>query len=330
MPSVRDRCISLILENKPEYAMILLLNSYDLADPHEMTLAYKMWAQIKTYFHRNPQHVHPDYTKNISALIEQATPSDKEKLQKLLECSLHDRYKVFKLSRAYLNDLELDGHLKEILPALPAIYEFEPPMNFKLKARQFAVKEDEFRLSNGHQELCTGEQVMVVFQTATKFLEDLHSITSTSSCIAVIVCLQIVTGRRFNEIAETCIFAPIPSKPYQAVVQGLLKSDSIETQLHTIPILIPFSVLVQNMRNVRAYTNSHSLPNNYVKRTSEKLFGFPFIHGHLRNVYLELAWTYRYQSQFHAQATRAYFDQKALCHTPHLTSTMSYQKLQFL
>jgi hypothetical protein len=331
MPSIKDRCIDLILQDKPEYAMILLLNSYDISDPHEMTLAYKMWANIKTEFHRREHHIHPDYNAAINDLLPRATPSDKQKLNVLLESSLHDKYKVYKLSHPYLSDYELDKSLKDIPPAIPAIYEFEPPLNFRIKARELCVKQDEHRIANGHQELCTLQEADQVLKKSIKLLTDYDKpVKSCVDCISLIVCLQIVTGRRFTEITDTCFFAPVIGNPFQATIEGVLKTTSIEPKYHQIPLLIKYDDVINNVRRVREFSNIHKLPNNYVKRVSQKMFGFPFVHGHLRNVYLELAWEYRHQSGFHSQATRAYFDSKALCHVPHLTSTMSYQKLQFL
>jgi len=167
----------------------------------------------------------------------------------------------------------------------------------------------------------------MILHKAESLLLSGDPITNSSECIDVIICLQIVTGRRFNEIAEHAIFSP--HLPYQCWVQGLLKESDIDCQVHLIPILISFDIIKSNIARVRTWTQEHIIPDNYTKKRSMALFGFPLIHGSIRNLYLELAYHFRSMSGFYPGATRSFFDMKALCHQEKLTSTMSYQKLVF-
>lgn len=332
MPSIKDRCTSLILQKKPTEAISLLMNSYDISDDKEAILCYKMWCKIRSEFHRHDRHANPLYERELHSILEDyedILPEDRQSIEKLLESSLHERYKVFKMCRPYLKDSYLDNRLKENLPALPEIYDFEFPAEFNQRAWQLSRKDDEARLRNGLVYMCSKREAHDVLQKVKLLLEDDTPITSTGQCIDRVICLQIVSGRRFNEIANTAVFTPHSMIPYQAMVQGLLKESSIDTKVHTIPLLIPAKQFCQLLRTVRNWTCDRELPDNYVKRRSLKLFGIPLVHGPIRNLYLELAYENRHQNEFFANSPRTFFDMKALCHQDRLTPTMSYQRLTF-
>lgn len=331
--SVQNTCLQYILDNQPQKATQHLLSRYDLYDDNDAVLCYKMWCKVRSEFHRNDDHLHPQYNATLTSWLADPSllPEDRQKIQNLLETSLANKYKIYKQSRPYLSNLYYDTLLKSTHPAISSIYKFELPATFKNRAWRLSKKQDEARLETGETHMCSWAETRSILDKATALLEEQVDtpITSSAECIDRIVCLQIVCGRRFHEVASCAQFLSHPQYPYQCYVQGLLKSASIEDERHVIPILVPFPLLYRNLQLVRQYSATHILPDNYVKKCSMQLFGFPLVHGPIRNIYLELAFYDRHRSRFYPSAPRTYFDMKALCHKEPITSTMSYQRLAF-
>lgn len=331
--SIKSTCIQYILANQSPKAIQYLLSQYNLYDDDDAVLCYKLWCKIRSEFHRNDDHLHPQYNDHLRSYLADPSllPDDRRKIQNLLEASLATKYKVYKMTRPYLSNVYYDTLLKSVHPAISSIYEFELPATFKNRAWRLSKQQDEDRIENGEVRLCSREEAQAIFQKTTCLLDRLQStpVNSSAECIERIVCLQIVCGRRFQEIVKSATFLSHPQYPFQCLVQGLLKSASVEPQRFEIPILVPFPLLYRHLQIIRRYSNDHVLPDNYVKKCSLALFGVPLVHGSLRNLYLELAYHDRQRSRFYPCAPRVYFDMKALCHQERVTSTMSYQRLAF-
>jgi hypothetical protein len=151
---------------------------------------------------------------------------------------------------------------------------------------------------------------------------------SLTEATKMIVLLQVVTGRRFNEIASTLSMAPVPGFPYQATVLGLLKSFALTSSLPCrIPLLMEFSIVVRVLALIRQFTEGERITNARVSKASVSLYGVPLTHTLIRNLYLHLAYQHRGVNGYYPTASRSFFDTRALGHAS--SATIPYQRQTF-
>lgn len=307
-------------------AISTLLDAYDLQDHEDLVRCYTFYCRVRHHFSSRSEYVHPEYSEKLTSLMDFVEDEDRELLELLLDAKPLQRSQIYKSHYPYLSDPHADNLLKSISPYIDVINDFRFPAELVERVRIYKNFQAESREMAPSLMAFTPRDTQRIFSIAEEKLNNLHQPpVRPKDLTTAIVLMQVVTGRRFNEIASTLTVSPVEYKPFQAMVTGLLKrSGPVEVPI-TIPILVPFETVYRVLHLIRGVTRGERVSGSHVSRTSEELFGIPISHTVLRNVYLSLAYEMRHVSGFLPNASRAFFDVKALGHVAN--STLPYQRL---
>lgn len=325
-PPLFKRIIQQVEAGNTYGAISELIDAYDIEDNDDLVRCYNFYCRVRNHLSSQAEYVHPEYYERLQALSEHVEKDDRDLIELLLRASPLQRAQVFKSGYPYLSDPDSDHLLKSILPFTNVVDEFQFPAHLVQRARMYKQLQAESREMAPSLMNFTPASTDRILSIANEKLTNLHQPpVRPKDLTTAIVLMQVVTGRRFNEIASSLTLSPVEYKPYQALVTGLLKRTGPVEVPTTIPLLVPFEVAHRVLQLIRTATRGERVIGLHVSRTSEDLFGIPMSHTVLRNVYLSLAYEKRGTSGFLPNASRAFFDVKALGHTTN--STLPYQRL---
>ncbi len=305
MTSRRQQMIidRLMIDRDPEGAMKLLLSHYD-DHLQQSSAIYVYWSSIRQAICADDSFRSRSYYTRISDLMSQASPDDYERLKKLYNAPLKSQHRISIQKRQFLENRELDRHLKEIKPVKSQMYDFVLPPEIVADAmhqNHLAMVEAQSHqrkpLETYHMSL---DEANDIIDTSIAVLHD--NLLTEKDYWKNVVALEIVCGRRNYEILMSLTYRRT-SHPYQADVSGILKKKQMgerDTVVYTIPLLCTYDLFKKAMDRLRDVRDIYGTPKEIssmiggkLSTACRRLFGRNLTHTQRRNVYSEMAWRRR-------------------------------------
>jgi len=322
--SLFETILSTILAGRPRHAIFQLLNAYDIHDDDDLVRCHVFYCSVRHHVCSREEYRNPDYPSHLRSVGFNCDTNDADRIRLLGSLSLLKQTQVYKSRKPYLLDPYSDQALKSIPPYIPLLLDFQFPVD--LLERVAIRKQEQEQEREQNIPSFTAHQIQQILASTQEMLMELHQPLQTAKDLTVaVVLLQIVTGRRFNEIASSMTLSMVPGYPFQASVTGLLKNFGATSSSVIIPLLSPFETVHRVFQLVRTRTRGQRYHNAHVSNITQDLFGFPLTHTLIRNIYLSLSYQQRHSNGFLPDSSRAYFDTRALGHCHN--QTIPYQRL---
>lgn len=329
----KQSIIDLVLGNKPKDAVEMLLSKYE--DRENKLMAIITYAsQIRRSIYTNDANRHPHYeTKMRWLLTRDISDEDANKVRAALQLPLQRQHMLHQGKKPYLSDWAMNRLFKAIKPIVDPYYEFILPSSilqaYKNRKRTQEVDQQmRIHKPSDHYSF-TDDEINSIVDAAKGVV--LHTVpTNITQYYNLLAALQIVTGRRSEEMVRNVIFTKV-SHPFQAKVEGLSKQTSGDMDGTIIPLLMPFETVEKAIDRLRSYRNSYNNPNvsQGTSRACYRIFGRKLVHTQKRAIYTEAGFARRKENGFLPSATKYFWTAQALGHNTsgRLTATHAYMTL---
>ena len=299
-----------------------------------------MYCSIKSAIIADESNRNKYYFIKMQNLINQLPPDHQDRLDlfDLMEESLRKQHRMHLLlqKKDIFHEKSVNQYMRSLRPVKPIFYDFTFPDDVQRRAKWIKAQRD---LSK--QEVTSTMDIdyrTAILNRSHDLIHDMK-VESKEDFWNLVTALQIVSGRRVNEIAINLEYDSIPDKPFQALVTGISKKFNND-EVYTIPLLVSYTKFKRAMDKIRDYDYhegmkfcDHANKQGELDKASqkrEKMFGLRVIHSEIRAIYAEEAYKERAYNKFEEKASMALFKSRALSlPDPSFSPLAAYTRINF-
>lgn len=328
---MNKRIAELVKNDQTEEAMQMLLSRYQDLDKDVCRL-YSAWKAIRRLIYTDEANRAADYQKKMHWLCDHIkSPGDSNAIIAVLQLPLSRQHALHSQKMSYLEDREYNMLFKSIRPLIPQFYKFNLPDHVKsvyeLKSRNIQIKQQLHEHKDKTHYNFTLSEIDNMIEWAKRTVDGVEVINSSTQYYNVALALQLLTGRRNNELAYRMVLIPT-SHPMQATVVGISKKTDPHTT-HMIPLLYDFSKIEHALHRLRDFSDSMTpYFSQGITKASKRVFGRNLVHTQKRSIYAETAYRNRKDNEYMPNATKMFWIANALCHDFVPSATQQYQTIE--
>lgn len=328
---MNKRIAELVKNDQAEEGMQMLISRYQNLDKDVCRL-YSAWKAIRRMLYTDEANRAVDYTKKMNWLCDHIkSPGDSNAIIAVLQLPLSRQHALHSQKMSYLEDREYNILFKSIRPLFPQFYKFNLPDHVKnaheLKSKDIQIKQQLHAHKDKTHYNFTVSEIDSMFEWARRTVDEVDIVKSSTQYYNLALALQLLTGRRNNEIAHRMLLIPT-SHPMQATVVGISKKTDPHAT-HIIPLMYTFDKIENALHRLRDYSDTMTpYFSQGITKASKRVFNRNLVHTQKRSIYAEAAYKNRKENEYMPSATKMFWVANALCHDFVPSATQQYQTIE--
>lgn len=319
----------LIREGSPEEAMNQLLQRYK--NPSQSAYAiYSAWKCVRRILYTDERNRSKDYNTKMEWLAGHVKdPAEATRVMAVTQLPLSKQHSLHSRKLRFLHNKDYDRLFKSIKPLTSAFYAFKLPTElvseYEKQKRDVVVEQQLHKRKSPEYYTFTDKEIEDIVEWALQRVNDV-GISNSTDYYEVALALQLLTGRRNREVAESMTLLPT-SHSMQAHVHGIMKKPT-DTTVFIIPLLGQYNKVSDALDELRLFKEKHDdYFSQGVIRASKRVFGRNLTHTQKRSIYIEYGYKHRERLGYFPSSTKLYWSSNALCHEFTVSPTQHYQTL---
>lgn len=302
-----------------------------------------MYCSVRSAIIKNEANRNKYYFIKLKNLIQRLPPDhpDIATLYEIMESPLQKQHRYYELcqKKDVFDEPQVNDYMRSLRPVIPIFYDFVFPENIRRanmrlrEKRQLRKQQETSTMTTAYRDAIVEHAYQCVMTPVISSKQDFWNL---------VVALQLMSGRRTNEIVIHLEWDVVENFPYQLLVSGISKKFD-NTEVYTIPLLVPAADFIHAMELIRNYKYDGDTPFQFLDETTQhsemcmassnrhKWFGFRVIHSEIRSIYAEEAYKSRQINEFEPTASVALFKSRALSlPDPVYTPLTAYTRINFM